>query len=318
MKIIHFAINDPAGAAIAFVKAINRYTPHRARLVTWEIRYNFMFEKDFHIPWMDKQALEFLYEEMWEADIFHFHMLIDETHPVGGFRISDFANCKKILHHHHGHPDFRANPDKYRKKYRNPKRRVLASTPDLLHLIPEALWQPNLVPINDHSYLPACDSNNGVVKVGQAPTRKDLKNTAELVRVASRLRSAVGQSRLELEIIENCLHRDCLERKKRCDIIFDHMQGYYGVSSLESLSQGKPVIAGLDDWNAGWIKRFAESSDLPWVLARNQDELEGQLLRLVEDPDLRVEIGCKSRRFMEEHWTEKQVLKPLLEVYASL
>ena len=57
MNILMIAINDPAGAAIAFTKAINCYTEHTCRLVTKEIRFNFMFEKDLHLPWLDKPDL---------------------------------------------------------------------------------------------------------------------------------------------------------------------------------------------------------------------------------------------------------------------
>jgi hypothetical protein len=110
----------------------------------------------------------------------------------------------------------------------------------------------------------------------------------------------------------------CLERKNQCHIIFDHMQGYYGVSSLESLSQGKPVIAGLDDWNMQWIKEFTGSDVLPWVVARNPDELEGQLCELIGHSDLRDYVGRNSRKFMEDHWNEQQALGVLLDFYGSL
>jgi glycosyltransferase involved in cell wall biosynthesis len=96
------------------------------------------------------------------------------------------------------------------------------------------------------------------------------------------------------------------------------MRGWFGIASLESLSHGKPVIAGLDEWNIRCIKDFTGAAALPWVIAGNVDQLRTKIEGLVKDGQLRKEIGTKSRRFMEDHWTERQALGILLEVYKDL
>jgi glycosyltransferase involved in cell wall biosynthesis len=93
------------------------------------------------------------------------------------------------------------------------------------------------------------------------------------------------------------------------------MQGYFGVSSLEGLSQGKPVIAGLDKWNIEHIKAFTGSDMVPWVMAANQDDLRQKLEQLIEDIELRERIGARSRRFMKRSWTEQRVSNLLCGVY---
>lgn len=318
MNILMITENDPAGMGVAFKNAINRHTEHHCRLITTEIRYNFYFEKDLHVPLLKDDGFDEIVQLLKDADVIHFHLLADESIRLGPVRAKQYIDGKKIIHHHHGHPHFRSNPEFYREKYRNLKRKVLVSTPDLLHLLPEARWQPNLVPIKDSSYLPNAPSGNGTIRVGHAPTRKDLKNTQELIQVIRRLQPTLRDPQLELDIIENSLHKRCLERKNQCYIVFDHMQGYYGVSSLESLSQGKPVIAGLDDWNMRWIKEFAGSDVLPWVIARRPGELEKKLEELVTDGDLRNHIGIRSRDFMENCWSEQHALTPLFQAYTSL
>ena len=90
------------------------------------------------------------------------------------------------------------------------------------------------------------------------------------------------------------------------------------MSSLEGLSQGKPVIAGLDDLNIKCIKEFIGSDDLPWVIARSQEELEDQLEKLVLDSQSRDKTGTRSRQFMEKYWTEQHALRTLLHVYETL
>lgn len=312
MNILMIAINDPAGTAIAFTRAINKYTDHTCRLITKEIRYNFMFEKDLHLPWLDEAGWEEVERLLRTSDVFHFHMTADEFTDLGPFRPTDYLSGKTIVHHHHGHPDFRGNPGKYRRKYRELGRRnLLVSTPDLLKLLPEATWQPNLVPIHDSLYLPMKNKPDTPVIISHSPTKKDLKNTAEFVRAVNEIR---GQSELpvELRLIENTPHKECLKLKRESHILFDHMQGYFGVSSLEGLSQGLCVIAGLDDWNVKHIKSFTQTTQLPWVVAITT-ELAEKLKQLINDTDWIKETGRQSRKFMSDYWNPQKVLDRLVE-----
>jgi hypothetical protein len=186
MKILMIAINDPAGTAIAFTKAINRYTEHTCRLITKEIRYNFMFDKDLHLPWLDNDGWSEVENLLKESDVFHFHMTADDNLKLGPFIVGSYIRGKHIVHHHHGHPDFRTNPNKYRAKYQFLKRQnLIVSTPDLLKMLPEAQWVPNLVPLNDQLYTLQDVPVNGRVIIGQSPTRQDLKNTSGNYRAIS-------------------------------------------------------------------------------------------------------------------------------------
>jgi hypothetical protein len=250
------------------------------------------------------------------ADILHFHILADEYLALGPVKITDYIKGKAVLHHHHGHPDFRNHPEKYREKYRKLNRKVLVSTPDLLRLMPEAAWQPNLVPVDDPEYRPRPHGGNGRVRVCHTPTRKDLKNTSEFLSVMENLKER--HTHLECVVVENTPHRECLRIKQDADILFDHMQGYFGVSSLEGLSQGKPVIAGLDAWNLEQIRTFSGCSRVPWVIASDQKELEESIGGLLGDPDARKDRGFESRRFMETCWNESSVLEHLFSIYEVL
>ena len=314
MQILMIAINDPAGTAIEFTRAINRFTEHTCRLITKEIRYNFMFEKDLHLPWLDEKGWDEIERLLKTSDIFHFHMTADEYIELGPFKPVDYMKGKLFVHHHHGHPDFRGNPERYRRKYRERKRRnLLVSTPDLLSLMPEAKWQPNLVPINDTLYLPVSLVTDGPIRICQSPTRKDLKNSDSFILVTKRLRQQYP--RLETVMIENTEHTECLRIKQSCHIHFDHMQGYFGVSSLESLSQGRPVVAGLDEWNIQCIKSFTGTDEVPWVITRNAEGLEKELKQLINDTAMREEKGKTARRYMERYWKERQVVAALLDAY---
>ena len=310
MRILMIAINDPAGTAIEFTKAINKYTKHTCRLITKEIRYNFMFEKDLHLPWLGKDNWDEVAELLETSDVFHFHMTADEHIELGPFTPVDHMKGKIIVHHHHGHPDFRGNPKKYRQKYKALGRRnLLVSTPDLLKLLPEARWQPNLVPIDEPLYTPLENKPESPIIICHSPTRRDLKNTAEFVQAVIDLKPQ-STIPIELRLIENTSHKDCLRLKRESHILFDHLQGYFGVSSLEGLSQGLCVIAGLDDWNRRHIKTFTGAKELPWVIS-DKDQLPAVLDLLVNDAGQLREIGLCASSFMGTYWSPRRIARHL-------
>lgn len=318
MNIIMITVNDPAGMAIAFTNAINRYTEHTCRLVTSAERYGFAYEADIHLPDIHDDDFDEVAQLLKDADIFHFHMLSDENSHLGPLVIRDYVKGKKILHHHHGHPDYLINVEAFNEKYRRLGRKVVVSTPDLLQIAENATWVPNLVPINDVHYMPRYENTLPAtpVKICQAPTRKYDKHTAVFDRVMQKIIAAAPET--ERVILERTPHIACLKLKRKCHIIFDHMRGWFGISSLESLCHGKPVIAGLDDWNIQCIKEFTGAERLPWVVASDEQELQTVLTDLINNRDTRQQAGEASRQFMENFWTEHQALRVLLDIYQDL
>lgn len=318
MNILMITANDPAGMGTAFTNAINRYTEHTCRLITSQDRYGIDFGKDIHLPDIIDDDYSEVESLLKSADIFHFHMLSDENSHLGPLVIRDYTKGKKIVHHHHGHPDYILNIEAYNDKYRRLGRKILVSTPDLLQIADNATWLPNLVPIHDVDYLPRYDTSlpDGPVRICQAPTRKFDKHTKVFAQVLTRLQTE--NMAIEPIMIERLQHRECLRLKKTCHIIFDHMRGWFGISSLESLCQGKPVIAGLDDWNIKCIKEFTGTDTLPWQVARDERQLKDVLAKLISDPQKRQQIGRESRAFMEQQWTEQQALTVLFKFYGEL
>lgn len=320
MRILMIAVNDPAGTAMLFSRALAAHAGHVCRVATLETRYAHAWDRDLHVPDLDPAGLEELEHLLATSDVFHFHMTADENLCLGPFLPADYLRGKAVVHHHHGHPDFRGNPEKYQEKYRCLGRRnLLVSTPDLLKKLPAARWQPNLVPVREPRYTPAARADAdwaGPLRLAHSPTRRDLKNTDELLAVVDRL-GAAG-ARIGLDLIADAPHAECLARKQAAHACFDHMQGYFGMSSLESLSLGLATIAGLDDWCAEHVREFAGTGDLPWLAAHNEKELERALHDLAANPGRRQAAGEAGRRFMLERWSDEKVVQRLADFYAAL
>ncbi len=325
MNVLMIAVNDPAGTGIQFCKAVNRSGRHTCRLVTLETRYTHSWEKDLHVPDLagpdgDGEGLAELERLLKTSDVFHFHMTADEHLRLGPFLPADYLRGKGVVHHEHGHHEFRGDPERFRRKYRELGRRhLLVSTPDLHALMPEAMWQPNLVPQDEPLFRPlerTPEDWEGPLRLAHSPTRKDLKNTDDLLAVAR----GFAPHELALDLIDNVPNCQCLERKRACHALFDHMQGYYGVSSLEGLSQGIPVIAGLNEWNRRHVCGFSGAceADLPWVLAHDRESLAARLRELAADRALCREIGAASRRFVEERWSDAKVAARLMDFWEAM
>ncbi len=316
LNILMITDNDPAGMAIAFTHAVNRYTPHRCRLITTQVKYVMDYDTDIHLSSIPDEDFSEVEALLINADVIHFHVLFDEHRMLGPFAVRDYLEGKTVIYHHHGHPEFLLNAERYRERYLAQNSTVLVSTPDLRRQIPEATWMPNLVPLTDPRFQPRPDDflASGPVRICQAPTRKYDKHTDEFLEV-SRALKARFQDQVQFQLLEGMSWAECLRAKRRCHIVFDHMRGHFGISSLESLAQGVPVIAGLDPFNIEQMCAFSGTDQLPWVVARDRQTLEARLVELIESPERRVEVGRQSRQFMESHWSEQDVMRVLLPFY---
>ncbi len=330
MKILHVTTTDPAGAVFNWCRAINEHTEHTARLMATAVAPGFEFPQDMTIPFYDEgQEFEAL---LRDADVIHFHK-IDERwdivlHPRGQektIRLADYVAGKKVVYQMHGHPAERGNPEEHAKMYADKPadRPVLVVTPDLEEIYRPFLgervrYMPNCVPVRDARYMPrATDELHNGVKVGkvwpvsmvvQTVTNTLLKNTNLIKRVCERLQDS-GVPVFFFQVGPNPLktQAEALGFMRQGHIVFDHVEGYYGLSSLQGLSMGKPTIAGLSDYCVRRIKETFEVDHVPWLIAREEEHL-GRLIRhLDEDPAWRRDVGEVSRRFMLEAWSDRAV-----------
>jgi hypothetical protein len=183
-------------------------------------------------------------------------------------------------------------------------------------MYPEATYIPFVVPSNDVDYLPCRrEKHPQKIVITHSPSKKVIKNTDDFIKVTEELKQKYPS--LHPFVIENTLHKDCLRIKRSSHIFFDHMQGYFGMSSAEALSMGLPTIAGLDNYTIEMTKQKFGAPDVPWVIARNPEQLKQKIEFLICDEHARGEIGRHSREWVERYWTEKRVAEWLIEFYLS-
>jgi len=333
MNVLHITTTDPAGAGYNLVRALNEHTDVRARIITTHPNV-FGHPDDISTVFDQYDEFESL---LLDADVVHFHK-VDETFEVKtpdqssrkrSWRISDFLNVggkhKKKIYHVHGHPYERAHVRENALHYAKLGSRVLTATPDLelaYNANCNASYFPNCVPVNDIRYLPR--ATNKMMRgrdgkdyyfIGHTVSTPHLKNVKEISNVVSKL----GQYYpVRYFRISDMKFETAIKIKRHCHIIFDHMQGYYGLGSLEGFSMGKPVIAGLNDYCLKRICEFFDCWETPWQIARTENEIRDAITDMICTPEMMIAIGIDGRTFMEDVWNDKFIAGRLAEIYKSL
>lgn len=326
----HVTTTDPAGAGYNMVRALNQYTPHTAR-ITNLVPNCYGHPSDIGEIHDYGDEIEGLLES---ADVIHLHKIqADFEIEINASRkrtwkISDFLNLKKkkkVVYHVHGHPYERANAEENAKGFGDGL--VLCSTPDLEQLYKphcNAQYFPNLVPIWHPAYLPRGTNKPLRDREGKEryivshtvsdPTLKDVQMIEEAVVWVAKTKP------VNLLEIKNVPHKLALAQRRLGHITFDHMHGYYRLASLEGLSMGKPVIAGLDDYCIQRIIEFfgLPGDVLPWQRPRDQRSLNECLMDLVANIDMSMYTGKLGREFMERYWSDEIVAKRLAAIYESV
>ncbi|MFO1445000.1 glycosyltransferase family 4 protein [Bacillus sp. Bva_UNVM-123] len=143
-----------------------------------------------------------------------------------------------------------------------------------------------------------------------APTNRSFKGS---IHVKEAIKKIQGKAEFTYQIVEKMSHEKALEIYKKADIIIDQLLcGTYGMFSVEAMAMGKPVVAFIRD---DVRKKFPAS--LPIVQA-TPETLADVLLKLIQNPKERHELGIAGRRYVEEYHSAKRVTNELIKIYYQL
>jgi len=234
----------------------------------------------------------------WGSDVRQLDIAVNYTHL-------NMDELKKI------YPN--AADDKKRKKISKINKYVNASIVGDYYLLP---YSPNSIVIKQAvdltkiKFVGCRAQNNNTIKIVHAPSNREIKGTKYIFPVIQRLRDE-GYN-IDLILIENKTNEEVLEVCKEADIIIDQLLlESHGVFAIECMALGKPVLCRIDE------KIMKYYPDLP-ILNTNPDNLYENLKLLIENPELRRELGEKGRKYVENVHDSKKIAKQLLELYKSL
>ncbi|HET7116021.1 MAG TPA: glycosyltransferase [Hanamia sp.] len=153
---------------------------------------------------------------------------------------------------------------------------------------------------------PALNNNKPIII--HSPTAKIGKGSNIIISVIEDLKR---QYDFDFILLHNMSRGKVLEIMQKADIFIDQIiVGSYGMAAMEAMSFGKPVMCYLmpEVFKAGL------SEECPIVNA-NPDNLKEKLIELITNPQMRNDIGVKSRAFAEKFHNVEKISGQLLAIY---
>jgi glycosyltransferase involved in cell wall biosynthesis len=163
---------------------------------------------------------------------------------------------------------------------------------------------PNFIVIDTNEWKPKeiysnNDGKNGVVKILHTPNHRGFKGTEFLIKAIEELKEE-GLN-VELVLLEKVQNDKVREIMKEVDILAEQFVTGYGLSAIEGMASGLPVLSNLDNPNYTEVyRRYSFLDECPIVSTRIED-IKENLRMLIINPKLREELGKLSRRYVEKY-----------------
>jgi hypothetical protein len=314
--IVQIARTNCAGAIWRIHDAINNYTEHTCRTITASsITNGRRYPQDVLLnqPHEVKHLLI-------KADVIHFHNWIDHEAPEMAQYRHYLAGKRLVLQYH-------TEPALLQRQFR----RDVITRDDITTLTiaqkhqrfyPNSIPVPNMVDIWDFNLLPVPRKNP---KLRVIYTPSDLKSYAVYgntccgkgyPQVLPVLKKLQAEGLIDFDVITDKTWEELMPLKQRADVCIDEcVTGGYHLCSLEALSQGLVTIAWLDEQTQAAIHGIVgHETILPWINIK-QTDMESSLRSLVANPAMVAEVKAASRRWMEENWDPKILVKRFFSAY---
>jgi len=318
---VHLGKDDPAGVAFSICEAINRLTEHTAinfRVVNNYIRYPCYADFNFYHPDEVRRIV-------LKADVLHFHTFVAPFMSVLDLRKRDVEDKVKVVEFHGSY--LRAFPEDLPKLAREELGDdvlFLVSTPDLkLRFLPEAEWLP--VPrdieklrhyffYNRSKPKAVLDSIRRLVIVAHATTGIEKKGSKPIMRTLTELMKR--KRYVKINVIIRVPWHTALQGISESDIYVDRCDlevietakvGFYGAASVEAAAFEIPVLVQIGRDVEEYLKK--QNIYLPFIRFDSEELLLAKLLRLVDDEELRRELGKAAYNYVKRYHDYPAVLE---------
>ena len=169
------------------------------------------------------------------------------------------------------------------------------------------------VPIDPIAWIPVYQTNNSKIKIVHAPNHRILKGTQYLIDVCEELKNE-GYP-IELVIVEKIKNNDAKRIYEQADIIADQfIGGWYGLFAIEAMALGKPVLCYMRE---DLLMGNPRVKDCP-IVNTNPDNLKDNLIKLINNENLRIELGKRGRKYIEKYHTKEYIGAQMDKIYRNL
>jgi glycosyltransferase involved in cell wall biosynthesis len=172
------------------------------------------------------------------------------------------------------------------------------------------LWQPK----TSYSFN---NGINGPVKIMHTPNHRGVKGTEYIFRAVDALREEGLQiEMILLEKIQNTEVRRLM--KEEADILLEQLIRGYGLSGVEGMASGLPVISRLgDDINTRAFRHYSYLNECP-IVTTSVESIKDDLRELITNPELRKVLGEAGRQYVEKYHSEESCQYMFSSIYDKI
>lgn len=156
----------------------------------------------------------------------------------------------------------------------------------------------------------------GPIRVGHSPNHRLIKGTDVIEAAVAQLRDEGLE--VEFVVIEGVPNTEMPDLLNEIDVFAEQfIIGWYGLSAVEAMSCGVPVMAYLRPDLKALYDNTAGTVKCPVVNCAPGD-LVVELRRLITDPDLRRDLGVRGRTYAIESHSTAALHRVMLRAVAAL
>jgi|GEM_PF-1578907 len=161
-------------------------------------------------------------------------------------------------------------------------------------------------------WTPAPREQGAKLRIGHAPTDRNVKGTREVLRAIESLKQR--RDDFEFVLIENVPYAQVRPLYQSLDLMIDQLwAGWYGGAAVEAMALEVPVMAYIRQSDLRYIpQRFA--ADLP-IIDVTADTLERTLEEWLDSPARLRERGKQSREFVIQHHDPLRIAATMKQRY---
>jgi len=251
-----------------------------------------------------------IYDIATDYDILHFHY--STALPYHLDLPLWVLKKKTIVMHFHGSDIRNKKLSPLIKRYAD---YIYVSTPDLLSYVysskKDEVWEnlpryiPNPILINDNNKQKSNEKAEWEIDIAHAPSNFKSKGTDTIKKAVNELRKNPNL-RINFWLMNGFPHSDVIKTFQRADIIIDQLKiGWYGMTAIEAMSLGKPVMC--------YIQPDLYVQCKPPIYNITEKSIYNGLIDLSTNPTLRSYYGMAGRGYIKKYHEVSKVVKLLYQ-----
>ena len=327
MNILSLGHFDAAGVNTRYAKAYNKYGHGSWR--TYFLRNEMELSEDINpsIQWSELKKI------VDETDIFIVNPILNDgandTNITNDwdtlYSMNDdnrfyffqyiLESKKPIVFYINGSNNARKWSFYYNKIFEQLGVHLACSTPDLTEYFPKAKYTPSLIDLEEEFWnLPKYPRGKSF-KIGHFPTNPAIKNTKEYLKLSKVMEKDLP---IKFNLTMGLPYIQSINLRRDLDFTFDHLQGYYGINSLESAILGCVNFVKLQDSYVEMIKEYTGVNDLPWTLVNDMEDVSKSIEKYITKPELLDAEHIRVMEWMRNHWSARIMLDKVDVYFSSL